>query len=140
MKYLFLLLLSANTFAANSALNFTNLGVGGGGSLRIFNVAFSGGTEGTGCSSSPCTLNRQYDSSGNSDTVASITRTGTGDYTMNITSGRCSQAPVCSIVEYINLSSPTGLNGNPTSTSFRFYTDAGATDNGAAQLNCTCVP
>lgn len=59
---------------------------GGGGSGKYASVVLSGGTEPSDCTSSPCTLNRQFSSTG-SNAFSSATRGGTGGYTFNFTGG-----------------------------------------------------
>lgn len=52
-------------------------------------VVFGGATEATNCTSSPCTIHRS------SGQVTSVTRTTTGQYTVNWQSGTWSQKPTC---------------------------------------------
>ena len=118
----------------------------GSSSLRIFNVAFGGATEGTNaCTSNPCTIYRQYDDAGNTDTVSSVGRDATGRYTINITSGRCSSPPMCSGVPTSNVggntvSSSNTVANNPTNTAFylRGNDNTGSSAEIGAYVNCTC--
>jgi hypothetical protein len=64
------------------------------GTERIERISFGGAgtrTAPTACSSTPCTI---YDQSGS--WVTSVTRNGTGDYTLNVVSGMFSALPTCS--------------------------------------------
>lgn len=55
----------------------------------IASVTFGGASEPQNCTASPCTINRQ------SGAVASVTRGGTGNYTINFTAGAFSGIPMC---------------------------------------------
>lgn len=119
---------------------------GGGGStyLRSWFAIWGGNSSGTsGCSGSPCTVGSQKDSDGNTDTISSITRTGTGDYVMNITSGRCSTVPACSFTQYRGcVGNDAGQYNNtttPSATAVGFVTDRSAAVNGCGFIQCTCA-
>jgi len=58
---------------------------------KTLSASFGGASDGTSCGSSPCTV---YRSSGS--WISSITRGGTGDYTINFAAGTFSAAPNCS--------------------------------------------
>lgn len=61
------------------------------GKEHIERVTFSGNSSGTAaCTSSPCTIVSQSGS-----WVSSVTRTGTGTYTVNFTAGEFTAAPTC---------------------------------------------
>jgi hypothetical protein len=59
------------------------------GAERIERVYVAGATETTACTGSPCTLYR------NSGAVSSVTRGGTGSYSVNFNAGTFSSTPVC---------------------------------------------
>jgi hypothetical protein len=57
--------------------------------LGVATVTFGGASEPQNCTGSPCTINRQ------SGPIASVTRGGTGNYTINFTAGAFSGIPMC---------------------------------------------
>lgn len=57
---------------------------------RINSAYITGGSDGTNCSSSPCTIGQQTGS-----WLTSVTRTGSGQYTLNLPSGEYSSRPNC---------------------------------------------
>lgn len=61
-----------------------------GSKVRIEFFRMGDSTDNTACDSSPCTI---YSQSG---AISSVTRSGTGNYTVNFTSGMFSAAPACS--------------------------------------------
>ena len=109
------------------------------GGTRIFSVAFGGATEGTNnCSGSPCTIYRQNDSLGQSSTVSSVTRSGTGAYTINITAGRCTTAPVCTASMRQSLRYPL-FSTAPTTTAVALDSNDGSSAaDGAFNVICSC--
>lgn len=102
---------------------------------KTVRVSFGGVTEGAGgCGATPCTIYRQ------SGSVSSITRNGTGSYTLNFPAGTFSGPPTCTCSLF-------GLGGAgwcsratavPTTTAFGLITlnaSAGVSD-GAAEVLC----
>lgn len=117
---------------------------GGSSSIRQWYVDFGGASEGTtSCGASPCTIYRQLDSSGNTDTVSSVTRTGLGRYVINITGGRCSAAATC----VGHQGDPGGFGvyyqqSVPTSTAAyaRFSVSSGSDGDSDGYFLCSCAP
>jgi hypothetical protein len=120
-------------------LSGNTIAFAGVGTERIFSAAFGGATELNDCNSSPCTIYRQHDTEGNTDTVASVTRSGAGLYTINITSGRCSAAPVCTGSSIANIRFFIEYSV-PTSTSYAFTSinPSSVTTDGGFNVNCSC--
>lgn len=86
-----------------------------GNSQRMENVQV-GNLGSSNCTSSPCTM------VSNTPGVASVTRNGTGSYTVNFVSGNFSAAPVCvcSTTSAANFPTTCSPNAAPTSTSWSF--------------------
>ena len=98
-------------------------------------AAFGGGSEASNCTSSPCTLYR------NTSGIASVTRTGSGSYTINFNSGTWSSAPICNCNATANggggYECISGTWPSTTSWSFVIHTTGAANTDGAAQIICT---
>lgn len=95
------------------------------------------------CSASPCTLNATYTQAG----ISSVTRSGTGAYTVNIGAGYCSAGLTC-----VANCSVTGVTGNcsvgadlgatASATTFSFSTyrsDTNAVADSTFRFQCTCT-
>jgi hypothetical protein len=120
------------------------IGVAGVSPFRHFYFSFGGASEATACSSTPCTIYKNYDSDGNTNTVSQVAWASDGQYTATITSGRCSQAPVCTVQQQDSASAyamPSTNGTASTTTSFyhRWRNAGGTSTNAAAAVNCTCV-
>jgi hypothetical protein len=87
----------------------------------------------TSCSSTPCTITSQSDASGN--WVSSISRAGTGDYTVNFTSSYFSVAPACFCSSDQAQCGPADV---PSTSSVRILTgnSAGTAGNGKLMVFC----
>jgi hypothetical protein len=89
------------------------------------------------CTTGTCTLSR------NSQGVVSVTRAGTGDYTINFTAGVFSAAPVCVCVAYTSGTSAMRFctfTGTMTATAMQFTTVTTIADtmaDTAFQIQCT---
>lgn len=98
---------------------------------RIERVRFHGATDTTNCTSSPCSISR------NSGGIASVTRSGAGQYMINFTAGVFSAPPVCvstgTVVEIVAIPSSTDT---ATSVGINFYNTAGSTADGYANVIC----
>lgn len=104
----------------------------------IYWISFGGASERSQCTSSPCTI---YAQSGN--WVTSVTRNGTGDYTLNIVSGICTRAPVCWGMDAQgsgNTSFPMTTGAAPTTTAYRFaFTNYNVPGNRDTQVDMGCI-
>jgi hypothetical protein len=83
------------------------------GAERIERVSFGGASETSVCSSSPCTIYRQSGS-----WVSSITRSGTGNYVVNIVSGIFASKPSCALMvdNNANVIAYSGSNSNSSTS------------------------
>lgn len=118
---------------------------GGSPYLRTFVVHFGGATEGTNnCTTDPCTIYRQMDSDGNTNTVSSVTYTATAKYRINITAARCSAPPTCtgSCAVFGNL----GQNcwgvafAQPSTTTFELnFQSTSGNQTGTIYAECSCA-
>lgn len=140
------LVAGSNITLTDSAGNITISASGSGSAyIRTFALGYGQAANNpqTGCSSDPCGLYNQKDSDGNTDTVASINRAGTGVYTLNITAGRCSQVPACAFIQSrACLGTAAAAYNNtatPTNTAIPFVTDASGATNGCGYIQCSCV-
>ncbi len=111
------LLTSTGTGSAALAPSYSTLGSIVGsvtssttGKEHIERVYFGGTSNPSACSSSPCTI---YSQSGG---ISSVTRVGTGQYTITFNSGEFSAAPSC-IVSPVNTGAPNGYYGQTYSAS-----------------------
>jgi hypothetical protein len=102
-----------------------------------FDFSFGGATyASTDCTSSPCTV---YNSSGG---VTSVTRSGTGQYTMNFQSGLCATPINCQFSSRATSASAVGFpDGTPsTTTAFSMgnHDLNGADINAFVNAHCSC--
>lgn len=100
------------------------------GQTKLESVFFAGASRATACSGSPCTM---YNNTGG---FSSITRSGTGTYVVNFTSGTWSQIPTCTCsidyragASFICYVYNTGLTSTTVYTSDNTVT--GSADTGA---------
>jgi hypothetical protein len=71
----------------------------GSGTLKTISLSFGDATEPSDCTASPCTIHRQFSSTG-SNGFTSVTRSGTGGYTINFTGSFWASAPYCTGTGY----------------------------------------
>lgn len=104
----------------------------------IYWISFGGASERSQCTSSPCTI---YAQSGN--WVTSVTRNGTGDYTLNIVSGICTRAPVCWGADAQGLGNTSFMmttGAAPTTTAYRLaFTNYNVPGNRDTQADVGCI-
>lgn len=87
------------------------------GQLSLEYVSFGASTEPTACTASPCTMYRH------SAAVTSVTRTGTGNYSINFAAGTWSAPPVCvGLQGAFSLSEWMGRTGTPTTSAYTVQT------------------
>lgn len=72
---------------------------GGASSSKMISLSFGNASEPSDCTASPCTIHRQFSSTG-SNGFSSVTRLSQGDYTLNFTASFWTSAPYCTIVPY----------------------------------------
>ena len=143
-KYLILIiaLISTQVFAANSALNFSNLGVGGSSSGGVESTVVGGTTANNDCTGSNCALFN------NTSKITSVSRSTTGRFQLTLSSSGCSSAWVCTAAgwDYTN-ARPTfcghdGGTGNASTTAFYFACreSGGTYSDGNVKVQCTCKP
>lgn len=91
--------------------------------------------QGSNCSSSPCTITSQSGS-----WLSSVTRAGTGDYSLNIANGIFSAQPACVVLQW-NANLQTIPTVSPqTSTLFRITTaTSGGTATDTRDFNVICM-
>lgn len=100
-------------------------------SERVERVLIAGGSASTACSSSPCTT---YNESG--DWVSSVTRSNTGDYTVNFNSGVFSAAPVCVCSGSGNRSCATESTTTTTARLLTYGTSGGGASDASPSVIC----
>jgi hypothetical protein len=142
MKYLILILalLSTTTFGASSALNFTNLGVGGSGSGTVESAVIGGTTSTTNCDGSNCAVFN------NSTNITNVSRSGTGQFQLTLTAGSCTSAWKCSATGWDGPNSRPiwcGKNagvGNASTTAYYFQCreSGGTQSDGYFDIQCSC--
>jgi hypothetical protein len=109
------------------------------GQARIEWATFGGTTEGSNnCTASTCTIYRQ------SGGVSSVSRSATGDYTVNFSSGVFSAVPTCTCISrqagVAHLNCSPNFNTNPTATAWRIRNfDLGTPTAQDATVDITCI-
>jgi hypothetical protein len=109
------------------------------GGTRTFAAIFAGNAGNTAvCSSSSCTLSAQTGSA-----ITSVTRSGTGSYTVNVGAGYCSGTLFCSINPSsigTDVYATVSQSAVPTSTAMTFVTRANtnAAADGSGIIQCSC--
>jgi hypothetical protein len=91
-----------------------------------FRVGFGGATDGTNCTGSPCTIHIEKGSP--NDWISSVTRSGTGNYTVNFQSGVFPNKPVCV------MSGGSGANSSQVDCGYEGGT--GAPGTGSIDIEC----
>lgn len=138
------LLFPQNLFAATS--NLPGIGGGGGGGGAFTNTnSFLVSMANVTCSSSPCSIAKQWSSDGLDNAVTSITRSAQGQYVLNL------KSPFCNVSEKVYCVANGAASSNQfisvlhasgdydTIPFFTYETGFGLVDSSDNVIQCTCT-
>jgi len=115
-----------------------------GNATRVFGFSYGAASDPSACATNTtCTIYRQWDNDGNTDTITSIINGATaGRATVTITSGRCSSPPVCTLSMYGDTNAILRQDSGITSTTSFIIQGAATTTGSAIAVGgsgiCTC--